>query len=237
MARYQVAQQTVQNAFDLLRSEGLVVGRHGAGVFVKESETPVRIPRRRFVFRDRIGYFFDEAAQGYRPVAEPTVDVVPVPAEIARRLGVEQGSRAVKRSRVMGELEPESLGLQVAVSYLPEWLLDELPVVGEEDTGLGGIYDRIEEYFGQPLSWEEAQGAVAATSEEAAVLHGVLHGGPLVRILRTASLPDGRAVEVNDTRMDAARFEVVAVLERDPSAAYPPAPASEAVKPPDKDEA
>lgn len=229
MARYEVAQQTVQNAIDLLRSEGLVVGRHGAGVFVKEPETFVRVPRRRFVFRDRIGYYFDEAAQGYRPVTTPTVDVVPVPAEIARRLGVEPGSEVVMRTRVLGEL---GHGRQRAVSYLPAWLRDELPVVGEEETGLGGIYDRIEEHFGQPLSWEEAQGAVAAGAEEAAVLDGVVHGGPLVRILRTASLPDGRAVEVNDTRMDAARFEVVAVLERDESAAWPPTPAVESVKPP-----
>lgn len=229
MARFNVAQQTVQNAFDLLRSEGLVVGRQGAGVFVKETEAPQRVPRRRFVFRDLLGYYFDEAAQGYRPVSAPTVDVVPAPAEIARRLGVEPGSEVVMRTRVLGE---DGHGRQRAVSYLPAWLRDELPVVGEEDTGLGGIYDRIEQHFGQPLNWEEAQGAVAAGADEAAALDGVEHGGPLVRILRTASLPDGRPVEVNDTRMDAGRFEVVAVLERDASASWPPAPAVEAVKPP-----
>jgi len=107
--------------------------------------------------------------------------------------------------------------------------------VGATDTGFGGIYDRIEEHFGQPLSWEEAQGAVAASDEEVTVLDGVEHGGPLVRILRTASLPDGRPVEVNDTRMDGARFEVVAVLERDASAAWPPAPAVEMPKLPGDD--
>jgi len=235
MKRYGVARQTVQNAFDLLKSEGLVVARTGAGVFVKEPEPFVRVPRRRFVFRDGISYFFDETAQGYRAIRTPTVDVVAAPAEIARRLGVEPGSRVVRRSRVLGELEPEPRGLQWAVSYLPEWLLDELPIIGQEDTGLGGIYDRIEEFFEQPLTWEEAQGAVAASSEEAAVLHDVAHGGPLVRILRTAALPDGRVVEVNDTRMDGARYEVVAVLERDESAKWPPLPASEAMELPSND--
>jgi GntR family transcriptional regulator len=225
MARFDVAKQTVQKALDLIRDEGLVVGRIGSGVFVRDAEPFVRIPRRRFVFRDELGYYFDETAQGYKPVETPTVDVVPAHAEIARRLGVDIASPVVKRFRVLGELEPEPRGLQVAVSYLPAWLHDELPVVGEPDTGLGGIYDRIEEHFGQPLSWEEAQGAVAASLEEATVLHGVAHGGPLVRILRTATLPDGRAVEVNDTRMDGGRYEVVAVLDRDESAVYPPAPA------------
>lgn len=227
MKRYGVARQTVQNAFDLLRSEGLVVGRGGAGVFVKDAGLVERVPRRRFVFRDGIGYFFDEAAQNYRPVREPTVRFVAAPAEVARRLEVEPGSQVVMRSRVLGELEPEPVGLQVAVSYLPGWLLAELPIIGAPDTGHGGIYDRIEEHFG-PLSWEEAQGAVAATDEEASVLHGVVHGGPLVRIVRTTTLPDGRPVEVNDTRMDGARFEVVTVLERSESAKYPPTPAVEA---------
>ena len=230
MTRFGVAQQTAQNAYDLLRTEGLVVSRGGGGVYVREPEPVVRVPRRRFVFRDRIGYYFDETAQSYRPVSTPTVDIVPAPAEIARRLGIEPGSEVVMRTRVLGELDH---GRQRAVSYLPAWLRNELPVVGEEDTGLGGIYDRIEEHFDQPLIWEEAQGAVAAGADEAEALDGVVHGGPLVRILRTASLPDGRAVEVNDTRMDGSRYEVVAVLEREASAAWPPAPAEEPVVPPD----
>jgi len=231
--RFKSSPQTVQNAFDQLKRQGIVVGVQRKGFYVRQPPDMQRIPRRRFVFRDHIGYFFDEAAQDYRAIATPTVEVgVPAPAEIAARLSVEPGSPVVKRTRVLGELEPEPVGRQRAVSYLPAWLLDELPVIGEEDTGPGGIYDRLEEHFGVPLSWEEAQGAVAASDEEAAVLDGVVHGGPLVRILRTASLPDGRPVEVNDTRMDGARYEVAAVLERDASAAWPPSPATETPRPP-----
>jgi len=234
VSRFKTSTQTVQNAFDQLKLEGLVVGVQRKGFYVRQLPDVQRIARRRYVFRDRIGYYFDEAAQGYRLVATPTVRVVPVSAEIARRLNIEPGSQVVKRSRVLGEVEPEPQGLQWAVSYLPAWLLAELPVVGATDTGFGGIYDRIEEHFDQPLLWEDVQGAVAASDEEVAVLDGVVHGGPLVRILRTASLPDGRPVEVNDTRMDGARFEVVAVLERDASAAWPPKPAVEIPKPPGK---
>jgi GntR family transcriptional regulator len=232
MSRFGVARQTVQNAYDALRREGLVESRSGAGMFVRAYRPPAKISRRRFVFRDELGYYFDEAAQGFRLVATPTVEVVPAPVEIAERLQVEAGSQTVKRSRVLGELEPEPVGLQWAVSYLPAWLLAELTIVGEANTGLGGIYDRIEEHFGEPLTWTEVQGAVAATAEEVSLLHGVVQGGPLLRILRTASLPDGRAVEVNDTRMDASRFEVVAALERDGSAVWPVTPAVEPVRPP-----
>src|SRR5437016_3640390 len=40
--RYGVARQTVQNALDVLRGEGLIVSRQGSGVFVRErTEKPV----------------------------------------------------------------------------------------------------------------------------------------------------------------------------------------------------
>lgn len=238
MAKYGVARQTVQNAFDALGVEGLVVTRPGAGVFVRVPHEVNRLARRRFVFRDELGYYFDEIAQGYRLIGTPTVATGPVPDEIARRLHVEPGTEVVIRSRVLGELEPEPQALQIAVSYLPAWLAAELPVIGQKKTGPGGIYDRIEEHYGAALVWEETQGAVAASDHEAAGLAGVSLGGPLVRVIRTAALPDGRPVEVNDTRMDGNRFEVVAVLERHDTAAWPPAPATETprVTPPTKAE-
>ena len=47
MARYKVARQTVQNAIDVLRLEGLVVGRQGAGWFVRERPAVQRLARSR----------------------------------------------------------------------------------------------------------------------------------------------------------------------------------------------
>lgn len=229
IARYGTSAQTVQNAIDLLKAEGVVVSRVGAGVYVRAAPQPQRIERRRYVFRDELGYYFDAAGQGLRLVGAPKVDRVAATADVARRLRVEVGSEVVRRFRVLGDLQA-SLGLQVAVSFLPAWLAEELPIVGEEDTGTGGIYDRIEEWSGAPLQWEETQGAVAATDVEAGLLDGVTHGGPLVRVVRVAFLPDGRPVEVNDTRMDAGRYEIVAVLERHESAVWPVAPAVEPIR-------
>ncbi len=64
MAKYGVARQTVQNAINALGVEGLVTTRPGAGVFVRVPATVNRLARRRFVFRDELGYYFDEVAQG-----------------------------------------------------------------------------------------------------------------------------------------------------------------------------
>lgn len=229
-ARYRTHAQTIQNAIDELKAEGLVETRPGAGVYVRATPQRVLLPRRRFVFRDERSYFFDAAAQNFWPVGTPAVTCVPAPVDIARRLGVEQGAEVVRRWRVLGDPDA-GIGLQVAVSFLPAWLAKVLPIIASENPGLGGIYDRIEEWDGAPLSWEEAQGAIAATKDEADVLDGVVHGGPLVRIVRTATLQDGRPVEVNDTRMDGHRYEVVSALVRDVSAAWPVAPAVAPLRP------
>lgn len=45
MAHYDVARQTVQNAMDQLRAEGLVIGRRGAGVFVRDVNIPTDLTR------------------------------------------------------------------------------------------------------------------------------------------------------------------------------------------------
>ncbi len=225
--------QSVTNAVNQLKREGLLEGRPGAGMFVKDVSDVRRMERRRYVFRDELGYYFDAAGQGLRLVGEPTVGRLPAPPDVARRLRVDRGAEVVRRFRVLGEPDSET-GLQVAVSYLPTWLADVLPVVEAADPGLGGIYDRIEEWAEAPLSWEETQGAVAASDSEAGLLDGVVPGGPLVRIVRVAYLPDGRPVEVNDTRMDAARYEIVAMLERHESAAWPVAPAVEPFRQPDE---
>ena len=44
---------------------------------------------------------------------------------------------------------------------------------------------------------------------------------PLLRILRTATTPDGTVVEVNDTRMSSERFEIGHPITRDATAARP----------------
>ncbi|MGH8880207.1 MAG: GntR family transcriptional regulator, partial [Stackebrandtia sp.] len=67
MARYGVARQTVQNAIDLLRAEGLVIGRSGAGWFVRERPTVQRLARNRLSRDERVagrGTFATDAADG-----------------------------------------------------------------------------------------------------------------------------------------------------------------------------
>ena len=77
MARYTVARQTVQNAIDVLRLEGLVVGRQGAGWFVRERPAVQRLARSRLSRDERStgrGAFLSDAADsGWTPTVQVTV--------------------------------------------------------------------------------------------------------------------------------------------------------------------
>lgn len=227
----------VQAAYKALAQEGLVRGIPRRGTVVLGPALH-RVERRRAVFRDQLGYYFDPTGQNLRLIGKPTVDRAPATPDIAHRLSVAVGTEIVVRDRVLGTPGTKSQrarGLQIATSYLPGWLLADVPIVGEPVTGPGGIYDRIEEKFGRPLRWEEAQGAVLASRDDALRLAGVNAGSALIRIVRTTYLPDGRPVEVNDTRMDGARYETVIELERDESAGWPPDPAVESPQVVDED--
>lgn len=225
-----VGESIVRTTYARLAAEGLVRGVRRKGTIVIGPGLQ-QIPRHRAVFRDQLGYYFDPEGQGFVAIGRPTVRTEPASADIAHRLNIDAGSLVVVRDRVLGlpgtrrgGKRTRPLPLQIATSYLPGWLLESLPIIGEPDTERGGIYDRIEEWSQSPLNWAEAQGARNATTQEARQLRSRA-GAALVRIVRTAWLPDGRPVEVNDTRMDGARFETVLVLERDESAKWPVTPA------------
>ncbi len=72
-----------------------------------------------------------------------------------------------------------------------------------------------------PLSWTETFTARMPTPTEAHHLD-LPPGVPLLRILRTTtSGTTGNPLEVNDTRLDAERFEIGYQLTRDPTAQPP----------------
>ena len=68
-----------------------------------------------------------------------------------------------------------------------------------------------------PLGWTEAITARPPSRTEASRL-GLAPGVALMRIVRLASSPDGRPLEVNDTRMSGDEFEVSYPLTRDATA-------------------
>ena len=216
MAAYGAGRETVRRAIIQLTAEGLVepVRRRGTVVRARPARKP--ITRSRLVYRDELGYYFDQAAQGWRPLQSPSVSWGPVPFDVAAQLGVAPGDEAVIRDRVMGDPET-GRPTQLATSYISAGLAAELPVLAARDTGPGGIYDRMEEAGFGPIRWTEAITTRPPSPAEVSRL-GLGPGVALLRIVRLASSPAGRPLEVNDTRMSGEEFEVSYPLDRDASA-------------------
>jgi GntR family transcriptional regulator len=228
--RWGATERAVRTAYARLAAEGMVRASRGKGTIVVGVDLQ-QIPVDNGVHHDQLGYYFSKAAQDFRLIGTPTITTITANLKIARLLDVDAGSPLVVRERVLGERgtkRTRPTPLQIATSYLPGWLSEQLPIVAEPDTGPGGILARIEEWVNGPLRWPRpTYGAATATTDEAKAL-ALPAGAALFVRYRVAVLPDGRPVELNVTRWDGGRFELVLPeLRRDASAGWPPDPAVE----------
>jgi GntR family transcriptional regulator len=234
---YDCNRNTATRALNQLKSEGLLEyragrgsGDGGGGTYVRERPTQ-RVIRSRSIERDHLGYYSGPEVQHWRAVPFPDgekkrVITAPVPADVAEILGVQAGEQLTVRKRIVGDPDrPEYR--QLADSWISPWIVEELPIL-TGDTGLGGMYDRIEEWAEKPLNWTEEVTAAAPSPEEAEVLT-LPPGVPLLRVLRVAALGRGkraRVVEVQDIRMSSELFAVRYPIERRGAARWPVEPAS-----------
>ncbi len=223
-----VSRQTARQALNLLKAEGLVEYKGGrAGTVVRERPA-ARLVRSRGMERDNLGYYSGANVQHWRlvPGTQTEVATEPVPADVAELLGVEAGTPTIVRKRLNGDPDrPEHR--QLTDSWLHPAAVAALPILAGS-TGLGGIYDRIEEWAEQPIAWEEEVTAVTPNPAEVAALL-LPPGVPLLRIIRTSTVKvDGRplVVEVNDIRMSAEHFSVRYPMSRKGAARWPVQPAS-----------
>lgn len=219
MAAFGTGRDPVRRAVAQLTAEGILEPRRRRGTIVRDRPARRRITRSRMVYRDEIGYYFDQAAQPWRALRPPSVSRGPAPYDVAALLGIAPGTEAVIRDRIMGD-PATGQAAQLATSYIPAALAAEMPVLASRDTGPGGIYDRMEEAELGPIVWTEAITARSPGPGEARDLR-LPPGVPLLRIIRLAASPAGRPLEVNDTRMSAEEWEAGYVITRHTSARRP----------------
>lgn len=217
-----VAPGTALQALRALATDGYITMQPRRPALVRRRPNAKIVVRDRHAYRDDLGYFFDQNAKDWCAVGTPQRGLDVPPGHIADLLGVERGTTVVVRDRAMG---PSDTGqaLQLATSYITVSLTSELPILGEQNTGTGGIYDRIEEHFGAPIEWRETISSRLPNEEEQARLavHATV---PLLVVTRESRVRSGdREViaEVNETRMAAEQFAVSYTVERDKSATWP----------------
>ncbi|MFJ4673026.1 GntR family transcriptional regulator [Kitasatospora purpeofusca] len=223
-----VARQTARQALTILKNEGLVEYKGGrSGTFVRRKPA-TRLVRARAMERDHLGYYSGANVQHWRPIegTRTEIEEEPCPADIAAQLGIDPGTPVVARRRINGDPDVPT-HRQLTDSWLHPDAVAAIPVLAG-DSGLGGIYDRIEEWAGQPISWEEEVSAITPSPAEVKALL-LPPGVPLLRIMRTATVKvDGRQLvaEVNDIRFSAEVFSIRYPMTRRGEAKWPVRPAS-----------
>jgi GntR family transcriptional regulator len=188
--RYGTAPQTVKQAINLLKSEGLLVGEPGRGVFVRERALKLRLDAtHRFITQAR--------AQGQTgEVRLLDVQVVPAPStEIAAKLNLDEDEQVVVRGHLL-LLDDEPV--QLVNSYWPASLAEGTPIAESAELKPGRIDAVLKERHGiEPTTFVDELTVRMPTPEETRALR-LLPGTPIVSLLRAYHDAYGNPFEAAD---------------------------------------
>ncbi|MFF8798052.1 GntR family transcriptional regulator [Streptomyces globisporus] len=201
-ARYEVAVLTARQALKILRIEGLVETKKGAGARVIEFR-PIRRHGIQRLAREQWGAGKSIwSADEERPVTiDVRVGTVAAPPHIARMLDVDENELVCARSR---RFVLDSRPVMLATSYLPLGLAEGTAIMSV-DTGEGGTYARLAEIGHAPAHFREEIRCRLPVAEEAEGLAMPLER-PVIKLCRTAFDAELEAVEVNEMTMDSAAY-------------------------------
>lgn len=192
---YGVSRATVKLALSALKAEALVVSGHGRGTFVR-IKPAVRLESHRYgENRPRFGPFKSAADQAGMSgeVRLAAVERQSVDADLAYRLGIEEGAAVIMRSRHMladGRL------LQLFDAFYPADLFEGTEIEAPE-LASGGIYGALTRLGFTPERAHEEVGARAPTLEETRLLN-LAPGVPVLTVSRTTYDTSGRALEASE---------------------------------------
>lgn len=210
MRTYRVARQTVQNAFDLLRGEGMIVTKQGAGAYVRARPSVLRMARNRFQRSTLLSGDHHQPVSPKPPAADVTARTEPADEHSADALGLRPGEEVLVRERVM---HADGAPVQLATSRLPMELATRTGI-DRPDTAPGGIYARLAEaghaldHFVEYVSTRPAKPAEASSLE-------LSSGAPVLCITRIAFDRLGTAVELNDMVLSGDRYQLVYEIPAD----------------------
>jgi GntR family transcriptional regulator len=200
-ADFGVSRNTVREALDRLRAEGLVVRTPGVGTMVAADKYLHSIDHLQGLA---------ETLDGRGAVRNEVrvAGLVPAPAVVARRLGLEAGAQVayLERRRLADDV-PISLDLTYVVRDLGVPLL-------EQDLAGTDVFALLERIAGQRLGEAELiLEAVTADSHSAAILEVPVRA-PLLMLERLTHLEDGRPVDLEFIRFRGDRMTMRGTVRR-----------------------
>lgn len=205
-AKFSVPTGTVARAIDLLRAEGVLVSRHGKGLYVRTfsrilRSSPGRLSKRQW----GAGQSIQDHDTGQRlRVVHVEVTEVPAPASIAAVFGIPAGAAVLTRSR---RFAVEDRVVQLSVSYIPLDVVSRAPAIAYSGPGPGGIYARMAEAGLEPVDFVERVVARPVTPAEN-LLMDLPTGVLAYEITRQALTAAGRCVEINSMLLDTSVYEL-----------------------------
>lgn len=166
---------------------------------VRRTDPRLRLSRTR---RDqgRGGFFAEAAEQGFEPGTSVRIAFEPA-QDFAEIMGIRPDDEMCVRDRVQ---RAEGIPVQLSVSRIPR-VLTQGTVLEEGDTGVGGMYARLEESGYRLTEFEETVTAGPSTAHERAALGEDV--GTVLRVRRVAYASE-QIVEVNDMVLDSRRYEI-----------------------------
>ncbi|MCG8915391.1 GntR family transcriptional regulator [Actinokineospora sp. PR83] len=196
--QFGVARNTAREAVRLLADEGLVIAKHGKGVFVREEPRLLRFGSERYSqkIREETGlspYRAEVSKQGRTARVDCTsITRVPAPALVAERLFLPTESEVARRENwYYADDEP----VQCGVTYIP-WHIAQGSVLGDSaNLGPGSLYARFDE-LGYPIKVirEEISARMPRISEKEALK--IPDGVPVIEVIHTGINHEGTPFEV-----------------------------------------
>jgi GntR family transcriptional regulator len=192
---YDASRTTVRLALGMLKAEGLIGSGPGRGTFVRQ-RPPVQLAFSRFSRRKREpGMGPWESATRRAGVNGETrmvaVEQQTADAELAYRLGIEEGAGVILRSRHM---LADGHVVQLYDAWYPLDLVDRTELANPAKI-VDGVYAALERIGQHPASATEEIRARPATPEEGALLR-LGAGIPVLTITRTTMGGAGRVLEL-----------------------------------------
>ncbi|GAA5003795.1 GntR family transcriptional regulator [Streptomyces siamensis] len=198
---YRASRNTVRQALDLLRAEGLVERLPGVGTVVVAQKYPHGLDR-------LMG--LAETLREHGQVSNEVRSMGPVaaPAPVADRLGIAPGADVLYIERLR---RLDGLPLSLDLTYIPLDLGADLLAADLENTD---VFRLLEAITGQPLGHADITlEAVNADAHSAAVLQAP-RGTAVLMLERLTHLADGRPVDLEFIRFRGDRISMGGRLRR-----------------------
>lgn len=198
-AQYGTARNTAAEAISILRSEGLVLAKHGSGAYVREARPLLRLGANRYSHRLRnetgLSPFRAEVTkQGREPRVNCTsIERVTPPPEIAERLSLDAAEDTVVRRENWYFADDEPV--QFGETFIPWHIAEGTVLATSANMGKGSLYARFEDR-GYPLARIREEVTSRMPRPDELTRLKVPDGVPVIEVLHTGFDPKDRPFEV-----------------------------------------